>query len=263
MIGAGEVLSPGVGERVIAVELVGEGDLALVDELRAALSGALDAGGAVIVDLSRATFVDSSILGALIWAHKRAIAEDRLLSCSWAPLRPWSGSSNSPVSTCCSTGHTLARKRLPASSRLVELSDECRQVVVGVSVQGDPSFMRRVNGWLTLFWIVMIPTSFVRLAEQRHLRVGTFALGACFRALVDVAGCPGRGDPAGADREGRRASRRGAGCRENRRENHCRVDRAKVEGRRWESGGHARPRFPESAAGYGRSHGGGAETERA
>ena len=25
------------------------------------------------------------------------------------------------------------------------------------SVQGDPVFMRRVNGWLTIFWIVMIP----------------------------------------------------------------------------------------------------------
>lgn len=27
------------------------------------------------------------------------------------------------------------------------------------SVQGDPIFMRRVNGWLTLFWLVMIPLS--------------------------------------------------------------------------------------------------------
>ena len=26
-------------------------------------------------------------------------------------------------------------------------------------VQGDPVFMRRVNGWLTVFWIVMIPIS--------------------------------------------------------------------------------------------------------
>lgn len=29
------------------------------------------------------------------------------------------------------------------------------------SVQGDPVFMRRVNGWLTVFWIVMIPISLV------------------------------------------------------------------------------------------------------
>ena len=27
------------------------------------------------------------------------------------------------------------------------------------SVQGDPVFMRKVNGWLTVFWIVMIPVS--------------------------------------------------------------------------------------------------------
>jgi hypothetical protein len=27
------------------------------------------------------------------------------------------------------------------------------------SVQGDPVFMRRLNGWLTIFWIAMIPIS--------------------------------------------------------------------------------------------------------
>jgi hypothetical protein len=27
------------------------------------------------------------------------------------------------------------------------------------SIQGDPVFMRKVNGWLTLFWLVMIPCS--------------------------------------------------------------------------------------------------------
>jgi hypothetical protein len=28
------------------------------------------------------------------------------------------------------------------------------------SVQGDPVFMRRVNGWLAIFWIIMIPISY-------------------------------------------------------------------------------------------------------
>jgi len=28
------------------------------------------------------------------------------------------------------------------------------------SIQGDPTFMRRLNGWLTIFWIAMIPISF-------------------------------------------------------------------------------------------------------
>jgi hypothetical protein len=27
------------------------------------------------------------------------------------------------------------------------------------SVQGDPKFMRATNGWLTIFWLVMIPLS--------------------------------------------------------------------------------------------------------
>ena len=29
------------------------------------------------------------------------------------------------------------------------------------SIQGDPVFMRRVNGWLTVFWLVMIPVSLI------------------------------------------------------------------------------------------------------
>jgi hypothetical protein len=29
------------------------------------------------------------------------------------------------------------------------------------SIQGDPVLMRRVNGWLTIFWIVMIPFSII------------------------------------------------------------------------------------------------------
>jgi hypothetical protein len=29
------------------------------------------------------------------------------------------------------------------------------------SVQGDPTLMRRVNGWFTIFWIAMIPLSII------------------------------------------------------------------------------------------------------
>jgi hypothetical protein len=32
---------------------------------------------------------------------------------------------------------------------------------VWASVQGDPVFMRRVNGWLTIFWLAMIPVSII------------------------------------------------------------------------------------------------------
>jgi hypothetical protein len=31
---------------------------------------------------------------------------------------------------------------------------------IWASVQGDPVFMRRVNGWLTMFWLAMIPVSY-------------------------------------------------------------------------------------------------------
>jgi len=27
------------------------------------------------------------------------------------------------------------------------------------SIQGDPVFMRKINGWMTVFWIFMIPVS--------------------------------------------------------------------------------------------------------
>jgi hypothetical protein len=30
---------------------------------------------------------------------------------------------------------------------------------IWASVQGDPVFMRRVNGWLTVLWLAMIPVS--------------------------------------------------------------------------------------------------------
>jgi hypothetical protein len=48
------------------------------------------------------------------------------------------------------------------------------------SVQGDPAFMRRVNGWLTIFWIVMIPVS----AELGLLSSVTYVSALSLWALV-------------------------------------------------------------------------------
>ena len=31
---------------------------------------------------------------------------------------------------------------------------------IWASVQGDPVFMRRINGWFTIFWVVMLPVSY-------------------------------------------------------------------------------------------------------
>ena len=51
---------------------------------------------------------------------------------------------------------------------------------VWASVQGDPVFMRRLNGWLTMFWIAMIPVSF----ELGWLKSVTYVSALSLWALV-------------------------------------------------------------------------------
>jgi hypothetical protein len=51
---------------------------------------------------------------------------------------------------------------------------------VWASVQGDPVFMRRVNGWLAVFWIVMIPVSY----ELGWLKLVTYVSALSLWALV-------------------------------------------------------------------------------
>jgi len=48
------------------------------------------------------------------------------------------------------------------------------------SVQGDPVFMRRVNGWLALFWVAMIPVSY----ELGWLKSVTYVSALSLWALV-------------------------------------------------------------------------------
>jgi hypothetical protein len=48
------------------------------------------------------------------------------------------------------------------------------------SVQGDPVLMRRLNGWLTMFWILMIPISF----ELGWLKSVTYVSALSLWALV-------------------------------------------------------------------------------
>lgn len=43
-------------------------------------------------------------------------------------------------------------------------------------VQGDPKFMRRVNGWLTIFWIAMIPIAFAMGWLQSVMFVSALSL---------------------------------------------------------------------------------------
>jgi anti-sigma B factor antagonist len=58
------------GLRVVAIS--GEHDLNTAPDLRARLDELIEAGDPVIVDLTPATFVDSSILGVLLDARRRA-----------------------------------------------------------------------------------------------------------------------------------------------------------------------------------------------
>ena len=48
------------------------------------------------------------------------------------------------------------------------------------SVQGDPVFMRRVNGWLTIFWVATIPIAY----EAGWLTSVTFVSALSLWALV-------------------------------------------------------------------------------
>ena len=73
----GEVRNESAGDRAEVVVLIGEHDLGTVPRVKEALASAAADGKAVLVDLSSATFVDSSILGALLEARRSATDSDR------------------------------------------------------------------------------------------------------------------------------------------------------------------------------------------
>jgi anti-sigma B factor antagonist len=68
----GEVRTEPVGDHAEVVVLSGEHDLGTVPSVRDALAAAGSAGRAVVIDLCSATFVDSSILGAILEARRGA-----------------------------------------------------------------------------------------------------------------------------------------------------------------------------------------------
>src|SRR4051795_12097208 len=60
-------------EDVVVVVVEGEHDIYTAPTLRDRLDEALGRGGGIVVDLTAATFVDSSVLGALLDARRRAL----------------------------------------------------------------------------------------------------------------------------------------------------------------------------------------------
>ncbi len=66
------VLDDSAGD-VVVIVVEGEHDIYTAPTLRERLDEALERGGGVVVDLTKATFVDSSVLGALLDARRRAL----------------------------------------------------------------------------------------------------------------------------------------------------------------------------------------------
>ena len=89
---------------VIVVVVEGEHDIYTAPTLRERLDEALGRGGGIVVDLTAATFVDSSVLGALLGRPPPGARVRRRASSS-ASARPsspaCSGSWTSPASCPC------------------------------------------------------------------------------------------------------------------------------------------------------------------
>src|SRR5918998_1764422 len=66
------VLDDAAGD-VVVVVVEGEHDIYTAPTLRDRLDEAIGRGGGIVVDLTGATFVDSSVLGALLDARRRAL----------------------------------------------------------------------------------------------------------------------------------------------------------------------------------------------
>lgn len=74
---------------VVVVVVEGEHDIYTAPTLRDRLDEALARGGGVVVDLTAATFVDSSVLGALLDARRRALdAQQGYVVCVGANVEP-------------------------------------------------------------------------------------------------------------------------------------------------------------------------------
>jgi anti-sigma B factor antagonist len=82
------VLDDAAGD-VVVVVVEGEHDIFTAPTLRERLDEAIRRGGGIVVDLTGATFVDSSVLGALLDARRRALEAGRgFVVCVGASVEP-------------------------------------------------------------------------------------------------------------------------------------------------------------------------------
>lgn len=73
-MGPGEIALERANRGVAVITFSGEHDLSTAPELRERLEAEIEGGNPVVVDLSGAAFIDSSILGAVLDARRRAHA---------------------------------------------------------------------------------------------------------------------------------------------------------------------------------------------
>jgi anti-anti-sigma factor len=86
---ANPIVLDDAAEDVVVVVVEGEHDIYTAPALRERLDEALARGGGVVIDLTTATFVDSSVLGALLDARRRALeAEQGFVVCVGEAVEP-------------------------------------------------------------------------------------------------------------------------------------------------------------------------------
>jgi len=86
---ANPIVLDDAAEDVVVVVVEGEHDIYTAPTLRERLDEALARGGGIVIDLSTATFVDSSVLGALLDARRRALeAEQGFVVCVGESVEP-------------------------------------------------------------------------------------------------------------------------------------------------------------------------------
>jgi anti-sigma B factor antagonist len=73
----GEIALERTDAGLTVLSITGEHDLSTAPVLRQRLGGLIEEGAPIVVDLSSATFVDSSILGVILEARRRAESEGR------------------------------------------------------------------------------------------------------------------------------------------------------------------------------------------
>jgi anti-anti-sigma factor len=62
---------------IAVVTLLGEHDVATAESVGAAIEGLLDSDRRVVVDLTQADFIDSTVVAGVLAGHRRVIAEGR------------------------------------------------------------------------------------------------------------------------------------------------------------------------------------------